>query len=74
MHPARIYGELLPWLADDAVVIGDGGDFVSAGKFVEPARPGCWLDPGPLAASVPVWARPSRPGWPALLAGGAAAG
>ncbi len=48
IHPARIYGELLPRLANDAIVIGDGGDFVSfAGKFVEPAQPGCWLDPGP---------------------------
>jgi thiamine pyrophosphate-dependent acetolactate synthase large subunit-like protein len=48
IHPARIYGELLPRLADDAVVIGDGGDFVSfAGKFVEPKKPGGWLDPGP---------------------------
>ncbi len=48
IHPARIYGELLPRLDDDAVVIGDGGDFVSfAGKFVEPRRPGGWLDPGP---------------------------
>lgn len=48
IHPARIYGELLPRLADDAVVIGDGGDFVSfAGKFIEPKRPGGWLDPGP---------------------------
>jgi acetolactate synthase-1/2/3 large subunit len=48
VHPARIYGELVPRLADDAVVIGDGGDFVSfAGKYVEPRRPGCWLDPGP---------------------------
>jgi acetolactate synthase-1/2/3 large subunit len=49
IHPARIYGELLPRLADDAVVIGDGGDFVSfAGKYVEPRNPGCWLDPGPF--------------------------
>ncbi|HLJ98352.1 MAG TPA: acetolactate synthase [Streptosporangiaceae bacterium] len=48
IHPARIYGELMRVLDDDAVVIGDGGDFVSfAGRFVEPARPGCWLDPGP---------------------------
>jgi acetolactate synthase-1/2/3 large subunit len=48
IHPARIYGELLPRLADDSVVIGDGGDFVSfAGKYVEPKRPGGWLDPGP---------------------------
>jgi len=48
IHPARIYGELVPRLAEDAVVIGDGGDFVSfAGKYVEPQRPGGWLDPGP---------------------------
>jgi acetolactate synthase-1/2/3 large subunit len=49
VHPARVYGELLQVLDDDAVVIGDGGDFVSfAGKYVEPARPGGWLDPGPF--------------------------
>ena len=48
IHPARVYGELVPRLADDSVVIGDGGDFVSfAGKYVEPKRPGGWLDPGP---------------------------
>ncbi len=48
IHPARIYGELNRRLADDTVVIGDGGDFVSfAGKYVEPKRPGHWLDPGP---------------------------
>jgi acetolactate synthase-1/2/3 large subunit len=49
IHPGRIYGELNAQLADDAVVIGDGGDFVSfAGRFVEPAQPGRWLDPGPF--------------------------
>jgi acetolactate synthase-1/2/3 large subunit len=48
IHPARLYGELRRCLDDDAVVIGDGGDFVSyAGKYLEPARPGGWLDPGP---------------------------
>ena len=48
IHPLRIYGELSRVLDDDAVVIGDGGDFVSyAGKYLEPRRPGCWLDPGP---------------------------
>ncbi|GLX01816.1 acetolactate synthase [Microtetraspora sp. NBRC 16547] len=48
IHPMRIYGELGKVLADDAVVIGDGGDFVSyAGKYVEPRNPGNWLDPGP---------------------------
>jgi acetolactate synthase-1/2/3 large subunit len=35
-------------LEQDAVVIGDGGDFVSyAGKYIEPRQPGGWLDPGP---------------------------
>jgi len=44
----RVYGELARVLDDDAVVIGDGGDFVSyAGKYIEPKRPGGWLDPGP---------------------------
>jgi acetolactate synthase-1/2/3 large subunit len=48
IHPMRIYGELARQLGDDAVVIGDGGDFVSyAGKYIEPKRPGGWLDPGP---------------------------
>ncbi len=48
VHPMRIYGELTRILDDDAVVIGDGGDFVSyAGKYIEPNRPGGWLDPGP---------------------------
>ena len=48
IHPMRIYGELAPLLEQDAVVIGDGGDFVSyAGKYVEPRQPGAWLDPGP---------------------------
>jgi thiamine pyrophosphate-dependent acetolactate synthase large subunit-like protein len=48
VHPMRVYGELLRVLDDDAVVIGDGGDFVSfAGRLVEPAFPGRWLDPGP---------------------------
>ena len=49
IHPMRIYGELAGLLADDAVVIGDGGDFVSfAGRHVEPKQPGGWLDPGPF--------------------------
>ena len=48
IKPSRIYGELGKRLADDAVVICDGGDFASyAGKFVEVQQPGCWLDTGP---------------------------
>ncbi|WP_431974222.1 acetolactate synthase [Micromonospora haikouensis] len=48
IRPARVYGELRRVLAPDAITIGDGGDFVSyAGKYLEPAQPGTWLDPGP---------------------------
>jgi acetolactate synthase I/II/III large subunit len=48
IKPARVYGELRRILDRDAVTIGDGGDFVSyAGRFLEPAVPGTWLDPGP---------------------------
>ncbi|MDQ4065249.1 MAG: acetolactate synthase [Actinomycetota bacterium] len=49
IHPMRIYGELVPLLERDAVIIGDGGDFVSyAGREVSSYEPGCWLDPGPF--------------------------
>jgi acetolactate synthase-1/2/3 large subunit len=48
IRPARVYGELRTVLDNDAVTIGDGGDFVSyAGRYLEPAEPGTWLDPGP---------------------------
>ena len=48
IRPARVYGELRRILDPDAVTIGDGGDFVSyAGRYLEPAVPGTWLDPGP---------------------------
>jgi thiamine pyrophosphate-dependent acetolactate synthase large subunit-like protein len=81
IHPARIYGELAPRLADDAVVIGDGGDFVSfAGKYVEPRRPGGWLDPGPFGClgaglGAAIAARLNRPSAQVvLLLGDGAAG
>lgn len=49
IHPMRFYGELLKVLDRDAVVIGDGGDFVSyAGREVPSYLPGAWLDPGPF--------------------------
>ena len=48
LHPMRVYGELAQVLDRDAIVIGDGGDFVSyAGRVVDSYLPGCWLDPGP---------------------------
>jgi acetolactate synthase-1/2/3 large subunit len=49
LHPMRVYGELSQVLDRDAIVVGDGGDFVSyAGRLVDSYRPGCWLDPGPF--------------------------
>jgi acetolactate synthase-1/2/3 large subunit len=49
LHPVRIYKELGEVLERDAIVVGDGGDFVSyAGRFVETYQPGCWMDPGPF--------------------------
>jgi thiamine pyrophosphate-dependent acetolactate synthase large subunit-like protein len=81
IHPARIYGELVPRLAEDAIVIGDGGDFVSfAGKYVEPKRPGGWLDPGPYGClgaglGAAIAARIARPSSQVvLLLGDGAAG
>jgi acetolactate synthase-1/2/3 large subunit len=48
LHPLRIYKELATVMDRDAIVIGDGGDFVSyAGRVVDSYAPGCWLDPGP---------------------------
>lgn len=36
-------------IADDVILIGDGGDVVAlASKVIPLARPGQWLDPGPL--------------------------
>ncbi|HEV2814841.1 MAG TPA: acetolactate synthase [Solirubrobacteraceae bacterium] len=49
LHPMRLYRELREMLDRDAIVIGDGGDFVSyAGRVVDTYQPGCWLDPGPF--------------------------
>ncbi|MGA7703540.1 MAG: acetolactate synthase [Solirubrobacteraceae bacterium] len=49
MHPMRLYAELAKVLDRDAIVIGDGGDFVSyAGRVIDSYGPGCWLDPGPF--------------------------
>ena len=65
----RLYRELAQVLDRDAIVIGDGGDFVSyAGRVIDTYEPGCWMDPGPYGClgSGPGLrarreARPSRP-------------
>jgi acetolactate synthase I/II/III large subunit len=49
LHPLRLYKELGEVLDRDAIIIGDGGDFVSyAGRVIDSYQPGCWLDPGPF--------------------------
>jgi acetolactate synthase-1/2/3 large subunit len=49
LHPVRVYKELGAVLDRDAIVVGDGGDFVSyAGRFIDTYQPGCWMDPGPF--------------------------
>jgi acetolactate synthase I/II/III large subunit len=49
LHPMRLYRELGEVLDRSAIVIGDGGDFVSfAGRVMDSYQPGCWLDPGPF--------------------------
>src|ERR1700722_1218740 len=81
VHPLRIYGELSAQLGPDAVVIGDGGDFVSyAGKYLEPQHAGGWLDPGPYGClgtglGYAIAARVARPeAQVVLLLGDGAAG
>jgi acetolactate synthase-1/2/3 large subunit len=49
LHPMRLYKELAEVVDRDAIIIGDGGDFVSyAGKVIDSYEPGCWMDPGPF--------------------------
>jgi acetolactate synthase-1/2/3 large subunit len=49
LHPVRIYRELAKVLDRNAIVVGDGGDFVSyAGRHIDTYEPGCWMDPGPF--------------------------
>jgi acetolactate synthase-1/2/3 large subunit len=49
LHPMRLYAELGKVLDRDAIIVGDGGDFVSyAGRVIDSYQPGCWLDPGPF--------------------------
>jgi acetolactate synthase-1/2/3 large subunit len=49
LHPMRLYHDLQEVIDRDAIIIGDGGDFVSyAGRVNDSYEPGCWLDPGPF--------------------------
>ena len=49
VHPARLIAEVGRFVDSDAIVVGDGGDFISfAGRLIERPRPGLWIDPGPF--------------------------
>jgi acetolactate synthase-1/2/3 large subunit len=49
LHPMRVYKGLAEVMDRGAIVVCDGGDFVSyAGRVVDSYEPGCWLDPGPF--------------------------
>jgi acetolactate synthase-1/2/3 large subunit len=49
LHPLRVLRTLEATLADDSVIVADGGDFVSTAAYVlRPRRPLSWLDPGPF--------------------------
>ncbi len=49
LNPLRVCRALEAALADDSVIVADGGDFVSTASYVlRPRRPLSWLDPGPF--------------------------
>jgi acetolactate synthase-1/2/3 large subunit len=49
VHPARLIAEVDRFADPDAIIVGDGGDFVSfAGRLIERDQPGLWIDPGPF--------------------------
>lgn len=50
VDPLRLCAEVDAFLAPDATIIGDGGDFIAtAASVLRPRRyPAGWLDPGPL--------------------------
>ena len=49
IHPMRFCREIRDFIDDDTTVVGDGGDIVSyGGRVINVAKPGYWLDPGPM--------------------------
>ena len=49
LNPLRVCRGIEGALADDSVIVADGGDFVSTASYVlRPRRPLSWLDPGPF--------------------------
>jgi acetolactate synthase I/II/III large subunit len=81
VHPARLIAEVQRFADPDAIIVGDGGDFVSfAGRLIERPKPGLWIDPGPFGClgSGPAYAMAAKLARPdrqvILLAGDGAFG
>ncbi|HME51925.1 MAG TPA: thiamine pyrophosphate-binding protein [Candidatus Lokiarchaeia archaeon] len=48
INPVMLCKEIDAAMADDSIIIGDGGDFVATASYiVRPRAPHAWLDPGP---------------------------
>lgn len=47
INPLRLFRELDPMLADESILVADGGDFVGTAAYtLKPRGPLTWLDPG----------------------------
>jgi len=45
--PIRLFQRIEEKMADDAIIVVDGGDFAATGAYIlRPRGPLCWLDPG----------------------------
>jgi acetolactate synthase-1/2/3 large subunit len=72
LNPLQLCREIERAMADDAVLVADGGDFVATASYVlRPRGPLSWLDPGPFGtlgvgggfALAAALARPGREVW-----------
>lgn len=72
LNPLHLCREIERAMADDAVLVADGGDFVATASYVlRPRGPLSWLDPGPFGtlgvgggfALAAALARPGREVW-----------
>ena len=67
LNPIRLLKDIDEVIADDSVIIGDGGDFVATASYtVRPRGPLSWLDPGAfgtlgVGAGFAIGARRERP-------------
>jgi thiamine pyrophosphate-dependent acetolactate synthase large subunit-like protein len=76
IHPMRFCREIRDFIDEQTTVVGDGGDIISyAAKVISVARPGYWLDSGPMGClgtgtGFAIAAQLARPGEKTLLING----